>query len=203
MKSFDQLISVRSCCNVYTNRGNDCFWLASFSCCQNKSNNWSLLSFTKRVERRSWAVIQTSKPHWVGTRDGKSAIPSAFALRQLWPSDSHKIWKKRPSSSIGSWSHFGSGMAIRSPGCSIWMKLLCDSSFRQAEPLNSVAAEQFQWSLAAPRRGALQSHSQSPPMAKNRSTFRDLQRCSHSKRHRCSRHCSSIVRQEGLDGWKR
>ena len=46
-------------------------------------------------------------------------------------------------------------------------KLLCDSSFRRAEPLNSVAAEQFQWSLAAPRRGALQSHSQSPPMAKN------------------------------------
>ena len=37
-----------------------------------------------------------------------------------------------------------SGMAIRSPGCSIWMKLLCDSSFRRAEPLNSVAAEQFQ-----------------------------------------------------------
>ena len=46
MKSFNQLISVRSCCNVYTNRGNDRFWLASFSCCQNKSNNWSLLSFT-------------------------------------------------------------------------------------------------------------------------------------------------------------
>lgn len=46
MKSFDQLISVRSCCNVYTNRGNDRFWLASFSCRQNKSNNWSLLSFT-------------------------------------------------------------------------------------------------------------------------------------------------------------
>ena len=46
-------------------------------------------------------------------------------------------------------------------------KLLCDSSFRRAEPLNSVAAEQFQWSLAAPRGGALQSHSQSPPMAKN------------------------------------
>ena len=25
MKCFDQLISVRSCCNVYTSRGNDCF----------------------------------------------------------------------------------------------------------------------------------------------------------------------------------
>ena len=50
---------------------------------------------------------------------------------------------------------------------SLASKLLCDSSFRRAEPLNSVAAEQFQWSLAAPRRGALQSHSQSPLMAKN------------------------------------
>ena len=112
-------------------------------------------------------MIQTSKPHWVGTRDGKSTIPSAFALRQLWPSNSHKSWKKRPSSSIGSWSHFCSGMAFCSPGCSIWMKLLCDLSFRRAEPLNSATAEQFQWSLAAPRRGAIQSHSQSPPMAKN------------------------------------
>ena len=41
MKCFDQLISVRSCCNVYKSRGNDRFWLASFSCCQKKSNNWS------------------------------------------------------------------------------------------------------------------------------------------------------------------
>ena len=32
-------------------------------------------------------MIQTSKPHWGGTRNGKSAIPSAFALRQPWPSD--------------------------------------------------------------------------------------------------------------------
>ena len=50
MKCLEQLISVRSCCNVYTSRGNDCFWLASFSCCQKKSNNWnlaSLLSFTE------------------------------------------------------------------------------------------------------------------------------------------------------------
>ena len=31
-------------------------------------------------------MIQTSKPHWGGTRNGKSAIPSAFALRQPWPS---------------------------------------------------------------------------------------------------------------------
>ena len=47
MKCLEQLISV---CNVYTNRGNDRFWLASFSCCQKKSNNWnlaSLLSFTE------------------------------------------------------------------------------------------------------------------------------------------------------------
>ena len=49
MKCLEQLISVRSCCNVYTNRGNDRLWLASFSCCQKRSNNWalaSLLSFT-------------------------------------------------------------------------------------------------------------------------------------------------------------
>ena len=49
MKCLEQLISVRLCCNVYTNRGNDRFWLESFSCCQKKSNNWnlaSLLSFT-------------------------------------------------------------------------------------------------------------------------------------------------------------
>ena len=51
MKCLEQLISVRSCCIVYTNRGNDRFWLASFSCCQKKSNNFknlaSLLSFTE------------------------------------------------------------------------------------------------------------------------------------------------------------
>ena len=41
MKCLEQLISVRSCCNVYTNRGNDRFWLASFSCCQKRSNNWN------------------------------------------------------------------------------------------------------------------------------------------------------------------
>ena len=45
-------------------------------------------------------MIQTSKPHWGGTRNGKSAIPSAFALRQPWPSDFHKIWRRRPSNSI-------------------------------------------------------------------------------------------------------
>ena len=40
MKCFEQFISVRSCCNVYTSRGNDRFWLARFSCCQKKSNSW-------------------------------------------------------------------------------------------------------------------------------------------------------------------
>ena len=50
MNCLEQLISVRSCCNVYTSCENDRFWLASFSCCQKKSNNWnlaSLLSFTE------------------------------------------------------------------------------------------------------------------------------------------------------------
>ena len=50
MKCLEQLIPVRSCCNVYKSRGNDHFWLASFLCCQKKSNNWnlaSLLSFTE------------------------------------------------------------------------------------------------------------------------------------------------------------
>ena len=50
MKCLEQLISVRSCCNVYTSRGNDRFWLPNFLCCQKKSNNWnlaSLLSFTE------------------------------------------------------------------------------------------------------------------------------------------------------------
>ena len=42
MKCFEQLISVRSCCNVYTSRGNDRFWLARFLCCEKRSNNyWS------------------------------------------------------------------------------------------------------------------------------------------------------------------
>ena len=36
------------------------------------------------------------------TRIGESAMPSAFALRQPWPSDFLKIWKRRRSSSIGS-----------------------------------------------------------------------------------------------------
>ena len=49
-RCLEQLVSVRSCCNVYASHGNDRFWLASFSCCQKKSNNWnlaSLLSFTE------------------------------------------------------------------------------------------------------------------------------------------------------------
>ena len=43
---FTQPISVRSCCNVYTSRRNDCFWLVSFWCCQNKTK-LLLLAFTK------------------------------------------------------------------------------------------------------------------------------------------------------------
>ena len=94
-------------------------------------------------------------------------MPSAFELRQPWPSDFLKIWKRRRSSSISSWLQLGSTMAICYPGSSIWMKPPCDLSFHWAEPLNSVAAEPFQWSPVVPRRGALQWHSQSPLMAAN------------------------------------
>ena len=94
-------------------------------------------------------------------------MPSAFEWRQPWPSDFLKIWKRRRSSSIGSWLQLGSAIAIRYQESSIWMKPLCDLSFHRAEPLNSVAAEPFQWSPVVPRRGALRWHSQSPPMAAN------------------------------------
>ena len=94
-------------------------------------------------------------------------MPWAFELRQPWPSDFLKIWKRRRSSSIGSWLQLGSAMAICYPGSSIWMKPPCDLSFHRAEPLNSVAAEPFQRSPVVPRRGALRWHSQSPLMAAN------------------------------------
>ena len=94
-------------------------------------------------------------------------MPWAFELRQPWPSDFLKIWKRRRSSSIGSWLQLSSTMAICYPGSSIWMKPPCDLSFHWAESLNSVAAEPFQWSPVVPRRGALQWHSQSPLMAAN------------------------------------
>ena len=103
-------------------------------------------------------------------------MPSAFERRQPWPSDFLKIWKRRRSSSIGSWLQLGSAVAIHCQESSIWMKPLCDLSFSRAEPLNSVTAEPFQWSPVVPRRGALRWHSQLPPAVifKGVRTPRDL-----------------------------
>ena len=90
MKCLEQLISVRSCCNVYTSRGNDCFWLASFFCCQKKSNNWnlvSLLSFAEivisglilRLKAMELAEMRTSKPHWV-----EKIVQNMWELKRSW-----------------------------------------------------------------------------------------------------------------------
>ena len=56
MKCLEQLISVRSCCNVYTNRGNDRFWLASFSCCKKKSHK--LKSFSSFISAVSGLILR-------------------------------------------------------------------------------------------------------------------------------------------------
>lgn len=45
--------------------------------------------------------MNSSKPRWVGTRSGKSAILSAFAQRQHLHSDFHKIWRRRLPNSNG------------------------------------------------------------------------------------------------------
>ena len=83
--------------------------------------------------------------HWY-QNIGKSTMPSACERRQPWFSNFLKIWKRRWSSSNNSWLQVGSSMAIRYPRSSIQMKHLSHLSFCQAEPLNSVPTEPFQWS---------------------------------------------------------
>ena len=119
-------------------------------------------------------------------------------LAQRLPQDLER-WQ---SSSIGSWLQLGNAMAIHYPGFSIWMKPLCDLSFHQAEPLNSVAAEPFQWSPVVPKK-ELYSDTSSRRWWQQITACSNLQRCSHSARPCCSRLCSCIIPQEGLDGWER
>ena len=75
MKCLEQLISVRSCCNVYTNRGNDRFWLASFLCCQ-KINIlllcYLLLSFTEIAV--SGLILRPEAMKWCSDADFKASL---------------------------------------------------------------------------------------------------------------------------------
>ena len=205
MKSFDQLISVRSCCNVYTNRGNDRFWLASFSCCQNKSNNWSLLSFTGIAV--SGLILRLKAKELSSDPDFKASLG--------W----YQRWKKHHSISLRTKTTLAQRLpqdleektiqfhrfviALRQRyGHSLSRLFNMDETPMRFElPLSRTlefsGSRTVQWSLAVLQSLAVAAN------GKKTSTFRDLQRCLHSKRPRCSRHCSSIVPQEGLDGWKR
>ena len=165
MKSFDQLISVRSCCNVYTNRGNDRFWLASFSCCQNKSNNWSLLSFTGIAV--SGLILRLKAKELSSDPDFKASLG--------W----YQRWKKHHSISLRT----KTTLAQRLPqdleektiqfhrfvitlrqryGHSLSRLFNMDETPMRFElPLSRTlefsGSRTVQWSLAAPRRGTLQS----------------------------------------------
>ena len=165
MKSFDQLISVRSCCNVYTNRGNDRFWLASFSCCQNKSNNWSLLSFTGIAV--SGLILRLEAKELSSDPDFKASLG--------W----YQRWKKHHSISLRT----KTTLAQRLPqdleektiqfhrfvitlrqryGHSLSRLFNMDETPMRFELPLSITLEfsgsrTVQWSLAAPRRGTLQS----------------------------------------------
>ena len=165
MKSFDQLISVRSCCNVYTNRGNDRFWLASFSCCQNKSNNWSLLSFTGIAV--SGLILRLKAKELSSDPDFKASLG--------W----YQRWKKRHSISLRTKTTLAQRLpqdleektiqfhrfviALRQRyGHSLSRLFNMDETPMRFELPLSITLEfsgsrTVQWSLAAPRRGTLQS----------------------------------------------
>ena len=165
MKSFDQLISVRSCCNVYTNRGNDRFWLASFSCCQNKSNNWSLLSFTGIAV--SGLILRLEAKELSSDPDFKASLG--------W----YQRWKKHHSISLRTKTTLAQRLpqdleektiqfhrfviALRQRyGHSLSRLFNMDETPMRFELPLSITLEfsgsrTVQWSLAAPRRGTLQS----------------------------------------------
>ena len=184
MKSFDQLISVRSCCNVYTNRGNDRFWLASFSCCQNKSNNWSLLSFTGIAV--SGLILRLKAKELSSDPDFKASLG--------W----YQRWKKRHSISLRTKTTLAQRLpqdleektiqfhrfviALRQRyGHSLSRLFNMDETPMRFElPLSRTL--EFSGSITVPVKSCGAADGKT-------STFRDLQRCSHSKRPRCSRHC--------------
>ena len=145
MKSFDQLISVRSCCNVYTNRGNDRFWLASFSCCQNKSNNWSLLSFTGIAV--SGLILRLKAKELSSDPDFKASLG--------W----YQRWKKHHSISLCT----KTTLALRQQYSHSLSRLfnMDETPMRFELPLSRTlefsGSRTVKWSLAAPRRGTLQS----------------------------------------------
>ena len=86
MKCLAQLTSVRSCCNVYTNRGNDRFWLASFLCCQKKSNNWSksCFSFIFSVIAVRGLILRLKARELCSDADFKASLGWEKIIQNMW-----------------------------------------------------------------------------------------------------------------------
>lgn len=133
-------------------------------------------------KRRSYSVMQTSRPHCVGTRNGKSAIPSAFALKQPWPSGFHKI---RGDCSVPSVCNCTSAavwpFTLQAVQC--WWNPYDIQAFADHNPRIQWQQKSSSEVLCAEKRGF--KVTLAVTVAAKTTTFGDFQRCTHSKKASC------------------